>query len=76
MYDMYGIFTIILPTWLGDFVRANVGKYSSTMVRIWGIAAWWFQTWLDYSVWEWSSQVIFLLWDVIIPIDYPLVNLT
>ena len=32
---------IYLPTKLGDFVRANVGKcwcaYSSTMVRIWGI---------------------------------------
>ena len=26
---------IYLPTKLGDFVRANVGKYSSTMVRIW-----------------------------------------
>ena len=26
---------VYLPTKLGDFVRANVGKYSSTMVRIW-----------------------------------------
>ena len=32
--SMYGIFTyiwVILPTKLGDFVRANVGKYCSTM---------------------------------------------
>jgi hypothetical protein len=26
---------VYLPTQLSDFVRANVGKYSSTMVRIW-----------------------------------------
>ena len=26
---------VYLPTKLGDFVGANVGKYSSTMVRIW-----------------------------------------
>ena len=53
---------VYLPTWLGDFVRANVGTYSSTMVRIWGIAGWWFQTWLDdVSVWEWSSQLIFYM---------------
>ena len=36
---------VYLPTKLGDFVRANVGKYSSTMVRIWdksigGTPAW------------------------------------
>ena len=28
---------VYLPTKLDDFVRANVGKYSSTMVRIWDI---------------------------------------
>ena len=27
---------IYLPPWLGHFVRVNVGKYASTMVRIWG----------------------------------------
>ena len=26
---------VYLPTELGDFVEVNVGKYSSTMVRIW-----------------------------------------
>jgi hypothetical protein len=26
---------VYLPTELGDFVGVNVGKYSSTMVRIW-----------------------------------------
>jgi len=26
---------VYLPTKLGEFVRVNVGKYFSTMVRIW-----------------------------------------
>ena len=29
--DMQPMVLVYLPTWLGDFVRANVGKYSSTM---------------------------------------------
>jgi hypothetical protein len=37
VYDtqMRSMLLVYLPTKLGRFVRANVGKYSSTMVRIW-----------------------------------------
>jgi hypothetical protein len=34
-----------LPTWLGDFVQANVGKYSSTMEYM-GLSDWW---WLELT---------------------------
>ena len=44
-----------LPTKLGDFwTRANVGKYSSTMVRIWVVRIWvrdLYEDLIDLQIW-------------------------